>query len=303
LRIKREFNLFEPIIFRMIIRLQIHAAIITFIALAFVDCVTAQTTTGSKPKVLARIALLSDPHVNRATNGDAATYKAHFEKAIAQVNAAKVDFVLIAGDLTQSGKPEEFADFKKAIKSIHAPVWFVPGNHDAGHKFNSGHVEGTITRERVETCEKNLGPSWFSKKRAGVRVLGINSSLLGSGFEREEELWKFLEHELAKPVRMPTILFMHYPLYLKSMDEPGGDYFNMEPAPRRRLYNLLKQGGVKMVLTGHLHRSLVHRQDGILFLTTPPISFGLPRGKQPEGWTLVTIYKDGEVKDEFRAIE
>jgi predicted phosphodiesterase len=96
---------------------------------------------------------------------------------------------------------------------------------------------------------------------------------------------------------------MHYPLFLKDLNEPGGDYWDVEPAPRTRLYQLLKQGGVKIVLTGHLHRPLVNRRDGILFVTTPPISFGLPRGKQPEGWTLVTILKNGEATSEIKTLD
>ncbi len=275
------------------------------ILLACMAIVSAWAGDGpsSGPKILARVALLSDPHVNRATNGMDATFRPHFEKAIAQVNAAKVDLVLIAGDLTQDGKPEECADFKMFVKQIRAPVLFVPGNHDVGHKFNSGHTNGTITTERLAAWEKTFGPSWFSKKRAGVRVLGINSSLLGSGFEREDAMWKFLERELARPGSRPTILFMHYPLFLKNPDEPGGEYFNTEPAPRARLLHLVEQGGVKIVLTGHTHRSVVNRRDGILFLTTPPVSFGLPRGKQPEGWTLITILKDGEAQEVFQPLE
>ena len=110
-------------------------------------------------------------------------------------------------------------------------------------------------------------------------------------------MWKFLEHELGRSARKPTILFMHYPLFLKDLNEPGGDYYNTEPEPRKRLYDLLQQGGVKIVLTGHLHRTLINRRDGILFLSTEPISFGIPRGKQAEGWTLVTVYANGDVKE------
>ncbi len=282
---------------------QIQLIIVLFVAVVWTFRSVAQPAPNTERKPLARIALLSDAHVNRATNGMDATFKPHFEKAIAQVNAAKVDFVLIAGDLTQFGQPEEFTDFKAHVKKIRAPVWFVPGNHDVGHKLNSGKTEGTVTREHIEAYEKALGPSWFSKKRAGVRVIGLNSSLLGSGFGREAAMWKFLEKEFARPARAPTILFMHYPLFLKDPDEPGGDYFNTEPEPRKRLFDLLKQNGVKTVLSGHLHRTLVNRRDGILFVTTPPISFGLPRDKQPEGWTLVTIFQSGEAKETFRTIE
>jgi len=127
-----------------------------------------------------------------------------------------------------------------------------------------------------------------------VRIIGLNSSILGSGFEQELQMWKFLESELRAPVHEPVVLFMHYPLFVKDLDEPGGDYWNVEPVPRARLYELLKQSGVKTVLTGHLHRSLVNRRDGILFATTTATSFGLPAGREPEGWTLITILKNGE---------
>ena len=273
--------------------------VVLCIAVAFV----AQAETSPPTKVLARVALLSDPHVNGATNGNEAAFKARFQKTIAQVNDAKVDVVLIAGDLTQSGLPQEFMDFKNHIKALHAPVYFVPGNHDVGHKFNSGKTNGTVTPGRVETYERALGPSWFVKKKAGLRILGINSSLLGSSFLQEEQMWTFLERELAQPARQQTILFMHYPLFLKTLDEPGGDYFNTEPEPRMRLYNLLKQAGVKIVLTGHLHHPLINRRDGILFLTTLPVSFGLPAGKQAEGWTLVTVFRNGDAKEEFHTIQ
>jgi hypothetical protein len=33
----------------------------------------------------------------------------------------------------------------------------------------------------------------------------------------------------------------------------------------------------------------------IVFISAPPVSFGLPRGRQPEGWALVTITPGGAV--------
>src|SRR5688572_19982256 len=76
------------------------------------------TAVAQEAKPLARIALLSDPHVNRASEGMNATFKAHFEKTIAAVNDAKVDFALITGDLTQDGKSEEMSDFKDHLRML-----------------------------------------------------------------------------------------------------------------------------------------------------------------------------------------
>lgn len=246
-----------------------------------------------------RFALVSDPHVTRGTNEDQPLYRGRFERTIASVNAQHVDAVLMAGDLTQGGKADEFADYRELTAKFEAPVYAVPGNHDVGGKILPG--EKGVTAARVTDFEKTIGPTFWSKTVKGVRVLGIDSPILGSGFPIENAQWSFLEKELAKPGEGATVVLTHYPPFVDKADEPGGNYWNIEPAPRERLLALLRQGGVAAVLSGHLHRPIEHTVDGILFSTTPPVSFGLPRGKQPQGWTLVTI-TGNSVKTEFVAV-
>lgn len=245
-----------------------------------------------------RIALISDTHTTHAATGDQAQYPARFDRVIASVNAAVVDVALISGDLTQGGRPEEMADFQKQIKGLHVPVWVVPGNHDIGGKQVPGH-EGVVTETRLALYEKTFGPSFWSKTLGGVRILGLNSSVLGSGLPREADQWAFLEKALAGPQKTPTLVVMHYPLFLHTSDEPGGDYWNIEPQPRARLLALLHRGGVRAVLTGHLHRPLFAQEGGILLYTTPPVSFGLPTGRQAEGWTLITVSPGGTIVADF----
>jgi 3',5'-cyclic AMP phosphodiesterase CpdA len=245
-----------------------------------------------------RIALVSDTHTTRGTAEDQPLYKERLDHVIASVNGANADLVLIAGDLTQGGKPEEMADFQDQIKGFHAPVWFVFGNHDVGNKRTPGQ-KGGVTAERIALAEKTLGPAFWSRTAGGVRVIGITSSLLGSGLPREADEWGFLENELKTPSKAPTLVLMHYPLYLQSPDEPGGAYWNLEPGPRARLLSLLRSGGVTAALSGHLHRPLTGQIGGIFLYTTPPVSFGLPRTKQAEGWTLVTLSQDGRITADF----
>ena len=240
-----------------------------------------------------RFALLSDPHVNRGTAEDQPLYRPRFESVIAAINAEKVSFVLIAGDLTQNGKPEEIADFKKLAAGFTAPVHYVPGNHDVGNKRIAGKTDPVVTPARTTAFEESLGPSFYARTMAGVRLIGVNSPILGAGVPLEEKQWTFLERELASPAAMPTIVFMHHPLFVKTADEPGGEYWNVEPEPRARLIALLKRGGVHIVLTGHLHRALTNRLDDMVLVSTLPVSFGLPRAKNLQGWTLVTLPGDG----------
>lgn len=258
-------------------------------------------TAGDKP--IATIALLSDPHTEVGTNQYADVYEEHFEEAIEAVNKADVDFVLITGDLANGARPDQWRTFRHRIKKLKAPVYYVPGNHDLGHKVNSGKSNDTVTAGRVKAYEHEMGPSFFAKNAHGVRIIGLNSSLLGSGLERERDQWKFLEGELEKTTDKPKVLFMHYPLFVTNVAESGGGYWNVEPEPRQRLLELCKKANVKAVLTGHLHRPMKNEYDGILFLGTPAIAFGFPRNAHREGWTLVTIPKNGPITFERKKLE
>src|SRR5690349_15333896 len=64
-----------------------------------------------------RIGLVSDPHVSGNPKDEA--YLRHFAAVIGQVNAANVEAVLIAGDLTQGGAVEDMNRFKEMIKGLH----------------------------------------------------------------------------------------------------------------------------------------------------------------------------------------
>ena len=252
--------------------------------------------------IVARIAFVSDTHINLRTNESEMAYNRRFDQTIAEINAAKVDLVLIGGDLTDGGTREQMALFKRKVKQLKALVMFVPGNHDVG-VVGIGDIKTSITPEKVRLFANELGPNWFAREKAGVRVVGINSCLFGSGFKEEEDQWKFLEKELAKPHAKPTFLLEHYPLFILTADEPRLSTRNVQPELRKRLLALLKQGGVRTVLTGHLHLLITNRLDGILFLGNATTAYGLPRGMQPEGWMLLTVPREGEVQFEFRKLE
>jgi hypothetical protein len=132
---------------------------------------------------------------------------------------------------------------------------------------------------------------------------------LGSGLPEEEAQWKFLEEQLLQLDAPPTLLLMHYPPFTAAPREPGGGYWNLEPGPRSRLLALVDQPASQVIgiLTGHLHRgnevTFTTGHGPVRIITTPPVSFGLPAGKQPEGWTLVTVTPENTIQPEFRPIK
>lgn len=293
---------------RTVLRYGVAAGLAAAVAGASVADTDEAAAEEDERTVLLRLALITDTHTNRGVKDDQPLYKGRFDRVIAAVNAERgIDTVLFAGDLAEGGRSEEWDDFTAQAKDIRHPVaGYVPGNHDVGAKRVPG-KEGGVTAERVTRYEAHFGRSWWSKELAGgVRVVALNSPILGSGLPAEAEQWAWLEKELA-PGRHkggPTLLLTHYPPYLKTPDEASDPYWNVEPEPRARLLALLaKSGDIRAVLSGHLHRPLVNRgENGALLYTSPPVSFGLPKSKQPEGWTLVTVSRTGEVSAAFRPL-
>src|SRR4051812_17690406 len=88
-------------------------AFICWAAAVFICGAASAQTPTTQPAVLARIALVSDTHCTRGEKEEQPRYHARLDKVIAAANAAKVDLVLIAGDLTEDGKPEQIIDFKE----------------------------------------------------------------------------------------------------------------------------------------------------------------------------------------------
>ena len=251
-----------------------------------------------------RFALVSDPHVS--VDPAHADYLANFERVIDDVNAAKVEAVLVAGDLTQSGDAASIALFTEKVKRLNAPACWVPGNHDLGDKPMPGRKSGQ-TIERVERYEKALGPAFYAADVVpGVRVVAIASSLLTSGLPAEAAQWSMLERELAP--RSPAdqdrplmFLLTHYPPFVVDPNE-ADEYFNINGPARSRLIALIARSNVTAVLSGHLHRPLGTMIGRVPDVGAPAVSFGLPKGKQDVGWTLVTLHADGRVDAEQHPI-
>jgi 3',5'-cyclic AMP phosphodiesterase CpdA len=236
-----------------------------------------------------RFAWLSDLHLSAAP--DLRAYRRRFAEAADGARAAAPEFTLVTGDLVEQSDRRSYALFRRLLRDLPAPVYFLPGNHDVGEKRFDAAPPGTVvTADTLARYRDEAGPTWHRFDAAGYRFLALTSSLFGSGLPEEAEQWEWLEREIAAGDGAPGCLVFHHPLYLDAPDEPGGTYWNVEPQPRERLLRLTSRHGIRAVFTGHIHRSLRHRYNGTALLTQTAVSFGLGAPDQRvEGWSLVTL--------------
>lgn len=163
---------------------------------------------------------------------------------LALVNGARADLVAVTGDLTHRGRPDQFRQAAAFLDAIAVPLVVVPGNHDvplynmplrllrpyAGYRHGLGRaLAPTVTM-------------------GNTRVLGLNSVDPLSwqrGLVRPRDLDRVAG---SLDGLCCNILALHHPLE----HAPGIDKELPRGAPDalRRLAGM----GVRVVLSGHLHR-------------------------------------------------
>jgi Icc-related predicted phosphoesterase len=104
-----------------------------------------------------RIAAAGDVHC-RSGHG------AEVEAAFAAL-AGNVDMLLLAGDLTMHGDPEEAAMLAGACRSLEVPVFAVLGNHD-WHGGRRDDLVSVLTESGVQVLER----SWAITEIGGVEI-------------------------------------------------------------------------------------------------------------------------------------
>jgi 3',5'-cyclic AMP phosphodiesterase CpdA len=214
---------------------------------------------------------LSDTHwgYEGPANPDAAMT---LPKAVASVNAlsAPPDFIVFTGDLTHTTddavqRRRRMAEFRRIADGLTVrPVYFMPGEHDAG-------LDGG------EAFREAFGPTHYTFAHEGVRFIVLdNVSQPGSTLGEAQLQW--LQAQLAPlPPGAPLVVFTHRPLFDLV---PRWDWATRDGA---RALALLMPFQHVTVFYGHIHQAHHHRTGHIEHHAARSLVFALPApGSQPE---------------------
>ncbi|KQM31170.1 metallophosphoesterase [Rhizobium sp. Leaf68] len=182
--------------------------------------------------------------------------KTHFNSnwapLLAWLETEKPDLIIHTGDLTVDGADhaDDMTFCMELMRQAPAPVLIVPGNHDVGHLRGSPQP---VTQTRLDRWLSLVGPDRFTCDIDGWRLIGFNSLLLGMEDENEAAQLAWLEQAFAAAGARRIALFTHKPIFVDEPLEGDTGYWGIRPAPRARLYDLMRQHDVGLVATGHLH--------------------------------------------------
>jgi 3',5'-cyclic-AMP phosphodiesterase len=240
------------------------------------------------------IAQMSDTHIGEKRAPHAAE---NLRQAVEMINARQVDAVILTGDIGEN--PTYRKQARQILKSLKAPLYYVPGNHDV-HSHD-------VAEYRAE-----FGKDYYRFRVKSIDFVVIDSQLLGNydkyeaasppllppdaAAESEEMLaWLAQQSRVAGRIMIGA---QHIPAVRDDGFPPDGKPYWVisEPYLSREL-DLLHKLGVKHMLVGHWHNARVFFAKGVTWHVAPATSW-LPWGGEL-GIAFDRISPDGDVSTEF----
>ncbi|MDO5612965.1 MAG: metallophosphoesterase [Paracoccus sp. (in: a-proteobacteria)] len=185
---------------------------------------------------MTRLVLLSDLHfgMHRA---------ALVPALLAQVNDARPDLIVVAGDVTHRGRSAQFEQARRFLDGLAAPLVVVAGNHDVP-------LYRLLSRlaRPYRNWRRYMGGDLSPLRDAGrLRVIGVNS-VDPLAWQRGQITTAARERAVAAlSPDLTNIVMLHHPLE----QLPQVDKQLARGAPEALA--ALQQAGAQIVISGHLH--------------------------------------------------
>lgn len=191
------------------------------------------------------IAHISDLHFGR--HSDIAA-----EALLESIAQHKPDLVAISGDFTQRARTSEFAAARRFLDRITQPKLFVPGNHDIPLYNIFNRFLRPLRNYDRHFASAAMPLNLYRDDE--VAVLGINTArrfTRKSGRISDEQLQEATNVFGPLPESTLKVLVTHHPLA-----SPEGSAMPELAGRAARAMTVLKQVGVRLLLSGHHHTAV-----------------------------------------------
>jgi Icc protein len=170
--------------------------------------------------------------------------------------------VVVTGDLTDSGRPAEYAQLRALLAPLACPIYLLPGNHDDRGELRRAFAEHDYLRQSDDTFLQ------YAVDLGGLRLVAVDTTVTRAPHgELESAHLEWLETALAQDRMTPTIVAMHhppFPTFIGHMDDVG-----LQRGGRELAAVIERHPQVERIICGHLHRSIQARFAGTVAMTAP----------------------------------
>ena len=222
------------------------------------------------------IAQLSDIHVRPrgVLYQDLVDSNAMFARAIETLNRLNPvpNLVLITGDLTDEGSPEEYEALRELLAPLKHTFAVMPGNHD-----DRDHLRAAFADHFWLPAEDELH---FGIDVGAVRILALDTSVPGlhhGELSLASLMW--LERELAANVHRPVVIAMHHPPFVTGI--PYLDLYGLRDVDAF-VEIVSRYDNIDRIVAGHVHRSMQTRIGSVPILTCPSTTTQIALRVEPD---------------------
>ena len=170
------------------------------------------------------------------------------------------DAVLLTGDLTDFGRPEEYANLERILEALPMPFFLMPGNHDEPANLRAAFPAHAYLRQGASHVD-------YAIEDFAVRIVALDSTIpRESGGRLDDEQLEWLDRTLAARPGVPAIVALHHPPFwtgIGHMDRMG----LANPGALEKI--VARHSQVERVIAGHVHRPIVTRFGGTVASTCP----------------------------------
>ena len=221
------------------------------------------------------IAQLSDVHV-----GGGRYRENLLRTAIAEINDAEPDLVVVAGDHTDDGYPDQYPIAKQELGEIACPeIVLVPGNHDAR---NVGYLRFEDTFGTRDSRRR------LSLGGTEVALVAVDTSKpdLDEG-EVGREHYPWIEEAFSGPADLRVFVCHHH-----LMPIPGTGRERNQVLDAGDVLSLLRHSEVDLVLAGHRHVPFVWPVAGMFLVHSGTVSTLRTRGFPHPAYNLIRVAEE-----------
>ena len=179
------------------------------------------------------------------------------------------NLVVVSGDLTQRAKPGQFRQAREFVDRISVPVIAVPGNHDVPMYRCWERALSPFGAYR-KYFDRNLEPVFSDSE---VYVVGVNTAFgwtIENGRFTDRRLREVEELLQEAPLESFKIVVAHHPPIRPPELSKKSVAINAE-----RALEIFSRSGVELLLSGHLHRSMVKSSRDAYPKITPELLIAL----------------------------
>jgi len=198
------------------------------------------------------------------------------EIALSHLESLNLDFLLLPGDLTQNGEPKNHSWLQQRLASLPFPVYVIPGNHDVPFLSATENAIGfaDFPSYYSQFGYENCDSLYYTREiLPGLQLIALSSNQFDEegkqqGYLDETQL-AWLEGVLSQTQEQFVMVMIHHNVveHLPGQSKHSlGQRYMLDNATLLR--QMLRDAGVSLLFTGHLHVQDLAEEDGLYEITT-----------------------------------